>query len=120
MDPDIPIPPPTTPDTTNGRARPGRPPPVNIPIGNNAELYCPTTGEELPRTMWFRAGSLVVSMPPRITIRNIVLQPGNVPTVVLRINDVVASDLGGYECRTRNSAGGDVGTVVLQGRLCMQ
>ena len=116
----VPIPPPSTPDTTNARARQGQSPPVNVPIGNNAALYCPTTGEELPTTMWLRGGNLVVARPPRITINNTVLLQGNISTLVLTINNVVAGDLGVYECRTRNRAGTDVGRVILQGRLCMQ
>ena len=114
---DVPIPPPSTPDTTNARARPGQPPPVNVPTGNNVALYCPITGEELPTTVWLRGGNPVVARPPRITINNTVLLQGNISTLVLTINNVVAGDLGEYECRTRNRAGTDIGRVILQGRL---
>ena len=116
---DVPIPSPQ-PGTTNGRALPGTEPNIlNVPVGREAvQLYCPTTGEELPNTMWFRSGIQVTPMPPRITITTTTLS-GGILARVLTIRNVTASDLVEYECRTRNRAGSDVGRVTLQGMLCV-
>ena len=79
-------------------------------------LVCPTTGIGRPETVWQRRvgenTTRVVSDPPKIVlIRNFTQ---SIPTLVLIINDFQESDEGEYICVTRNVAGSDMASVILE------
>ena len=111
MDTGIPLPP-STPDLVTGGAGRGN---VDVSIGGNVSLYCPTNGVNLPTTVWQRNGITIVDDPPRITVTSGTVN--GVLSLILTIRNVTLSELGTYTCVTMNSDGTDRQEVILRGEL---
>ena len=111
MDTGIPLPP-STPDLVTGGAGRGN---VDVNIGGNVSLYCPTSGVNLPTTVWQWNGITIVDNPPRITVTAGTVK--GVLSLILTIRNVTVNDLTTYTCLTMNSDGTDRQEVTLSGEL---
>ena len=111
MDTGVPLPS-STPDLVAGGA--GRVN-VDVNIGGNVSLYCPTNGVNLPTTMWQRNGITIVDNPPRITVTAGTVN--GVLSLILTIRNVTVDELTTYTCLTINSDGTDRQEVTLRGEL---